>query len=160
MFSPLRYTSYVVFNTFAVYVVSVVKLKYLYDVCVVNVVKVISVTVTLSPKESSPCSYNLHRTEAFVKSFRKLDSNVQKVLDKTIRDVLPVAPFETKKLVSPELKGKRSLRRGNFRVLFAICRECRELGSVRLNNCIDCRNRGENDIMLFVCGHRKHVYNE
>jgi mRNA-degrading endonuclease RelE of RelBE toxin-antitoxin system len=121
---------------------------------------VINMTVTLSPKESSPYLYNLHRTKAFVKSFCKLDSNVQKMLDRTIRDVLLVAPFETKMLGSPELKGKRSLRRGNFRVLFVICRECRKLDAVRLNNCIDCRNRGENDIMLFVCGHRKHVYEE
>ena len=39
MFCPVVDTPYVVFNTFATYVVSVVKLKYVYDVCVVNVVK-------------------------------------------------------------------------------------------------------------------------
>jgi hypothetical protein len=117
-------------------------------------------TVTLSPKESSPYLYNLHRTKAFVKSFCKLDSNVQKMLDRTIRDVLLVAPFETKCWFPPNSKAKEAYGEGISGYFLQFAESVGELGLVRLNNCIDCRNREENDIMLFACGHRKNVYDE
>ena len=114
----------------------------------------------LNVTESSSINFKCHRTIEFDRSFRKLDNNIQRILDKTIQEVLFTQPYESKRLVAPENRGKRCIRKGNYRLIFGICRECREIGAVRLNNCIDCRNRGENDIMLFVCGHRKHVYDE
>ena len=115
-------------------------------------------TVNLSSKEGSPFPYKLDKTDAFVKSFRKLDNNVQKMLDKTIQDALLMAPFETKRLVSPELKGKRSLRKGDYRIIFAVCGECRKLGEIHTNNCTNCKMHGTNDIIIFSCSHRKHAY--
>ena len=102
--------------------------------------------------------YRCFQTDEFRRSFRKLDSNVQKRIDKTIRETLFYQPYESKELVAPELKGKRSLRVGNYRVIFAICEECRKLNYVRLNGCNDCRKHGTDDIIMFACTHRKHAY--
>ena len=114
-------------------------------------------TEILSLKESASCSYNLHKTDAFVKSFRKLDHNVQKMLDKTIHDVLSVTPFESKRLLSPNLRGKRSLRSGNYRIIFSICEECRQLHD--RNNCFNCNQYGtKNNVVIFMVGHRKNIY--
>jgi mRNA-degrading endonuclease RelE of RelBE toxin-antitoxin system len=109
-------------------------------------------------KEKPPFSYNLYKTDVFVKSFRKLDRNVQKMLDSTIKNTLSAAPFETKKLVSPELKGKRSLRKGDYRIIFAVCEECTKLNEARLNRCENCSRHEPSDIVIFMCGHRKHIY--
>lgn len=115
-------------------------------------------TVTMSSKKGPLLLYTLNKTDTFVKSFRKLDGNVQEMLDKTVRDALSMEPFKTKRLVSPELKGKRSLRKGDFRIIFSICQECRKLGETRINNCTDCQMHEENNIIIFDCRRRKHAY--
>jgi|GEM_PF-1693245 len=115
-------------------------------------------TVNMSSKKGSPFLYTLNKTDTFVKSFRKLDGNVQRMLDKSMLDSLSRTPFETKRLVSPVLKGKRSLRKGDYRIIFAICGECRELGEIQANNCTNCRIHGTDDIVVFNCAHRKHAY--
>jgi mRNA-degrading endonuclease RelE of RelBE toxin-antitoxin system len=103
-------------------------------------------------------SYRCHKTIQFSKAFRKLDKRAQKEIDKGIIEVLLLAPFESKKLVSPELRGKRSLRKGDYRIIFAMCEECRKLGEVRVNHCDNCQEHSANCIILFDCGHRKHIY--
>jgi mRNA-degrading endonuclease RelE of RelBE toxin-antitoxin system len=80
------------------------------------------------------------------------------MLDTTIQDVLFNQPYETKRLVSIQYRGKRSLRRGDYRIIFAVCEECRKLDQVHLNNCKNCMKHGTNDIVMFTCGHRKHIY--
>ena len=102
--------------------------------------------------------YQCFRTDEFNRSFRKLDSSIQKIIDKAIREVLFNQPYKSKKLVSPELKSKRSLRAQDYRVVFAICEECRESNYMRLNGCKDCKKHGTNDIIMFTCTHRKHAY--
>ena len=89
---------------------------------------------------------------------RIFDKKAQKIVDKTIQDALFFQPYESKRLVSPEFRGKRSLRKGDYRIIFAVCEECRKLGDVRINRCENCDEHALNDIILFVCGHRKHIY--
>ena len=72
-------------------------------------------------KPESSTKYNCQRTEYFEKSFEKLDGAIQKMLEKTICEVLLNRPYESKKLVSPEFKGKRSLRKRDYRIIFAVC---------------------------------------
>jgi len=112
----------------------------------------------LNLRESLPFRYRCHKTAEFDRAFRKLDKGVQELLDKTIQDVLFRQPYESKRLVSPENRGKRSLRRGDYRIIFAVCEECREMRLVHMNACENCDAHSTSDIILFVCGHRKHIY--
>ena len=103
--------------------------------------------------------YQCYRTDEFARAFSKLDSSVQRMIDKSIQEILYYRPYESRRLVSPEYKGKRSLRIKDYRIIFAICEECRKLNEMHLNGCRDCKKHGTNDIIMFTCGHRKHIYN-
>jgi mRNA-degrading endonuclease RelE of RelBE toxin-antitoxin system len=107
---------------------------------------------------SSQINYQCSKTAEFTKAFRKLDKNAQNVLDKTIHEELMLQPYESKRLVSPELRGKRSFRKGDYRIVFAVCEECRAMHLVHMNACKNCETHSVSDIILFACGHRKHIY--
>ncbi|MGA2681878.1 MAG: hypothetical protein ABSF44_08775 [Candidatus Bathyarchaeia archaeon] len=113
---------------------------------------------TLSKEIESQSRFQCHKTVEFDKTLRKLHKPVQKLIDKIIQEVLFLEPYESERLVSPKFKGKRSLRKGDYRVIFAICEECRKLHEDRINNCYDCNQYGSNNVMIFLCGHRKHIY--
>ncbi len=116
-------------------------------------------TVKLNPRESQSFPhYKCRKTAEFEKAFRKLDMSVQKMLGKTVEEVLSTQPYESKRLVSAELRGRRSLRKGDYRIIFAVCEECRKLQESYLNNCKTCNKHETNAVMLFTCGHRKHIY--
>lgn len=112
----------------------------------------------LETSESLVFRFQCHKTAQFAKAFRKLDTNAQKSIDKAIQEVLFLRPYESKRLVSPEFRGKRSLRKGDLRIIFAVCEECRALGEVHINNCENCNEHRTSDVIIFVCGHRKHIY--
>jgi mRNA-degrading endonuclease RelE of RelBE toxin-antitoxin system len=113
----------------------------------------------VSPKEQEQASrFQCLKTVEFERAFRKLDKPAQKQVDQIIQEVLFTEPYESKKLVSPELKGKRSLRKGDYRVIFSICEECKKLHEDRINNCFGCNRYETNNVMIFLCGHRNHIY--
>jgi mRNA-degrading endonuclease RelE of RelBE toxin-antitoxin system len=112
----------------------------------------------LEPRESLALRYRCQQTVEFTKVFHKLDKNAQKLIDKAIQEILVLQPYESKRLVSPEFRGKRSLRTGDYRIIFAVCEECRALGEVHVNKCENCYEHRTSDVILFVCGHRKHIY--
>jgi mRNA-degrading endonuclease RelE of RelBE toxin-antitoxin system len=112
----------------------------------------------LSTKESLQFPYKCNKTDEFEKAFRKLDTPVQKTIQKTIEEVLFRQPYASKKLISAEHKGKRSLRKGDYRILFAVCEECVKLREVDINRCKSCQSHGTNDVMIFTVGHRKKIY--
>jgi mRNA-degrading endonuclease RelE of RelBE toxin-antitoxin system len=120
--------------------------------------EVMRMTALLNPHECPTFPYKCHKTTEFGKTFRKLDKEAQRMVDKTIQDALFLQPYDSKRLVSPEFRGKRSVRKGDYRIIFAICEECRKLGDVRINRCENCDDHSLNDVILFVCGHRKHIY--
>lgn len=81
------------------------------------------------------------------------------MLDNAIKDVLFHSPYNSK-ILKGNCKGKRSLRVHGYRIIFAICEECREKNHTRLNGCKDCKKHGRNDIIMFTCGPRSHIYEE
>jgi mRNA-degrading endonuclease RelE of RelBE toxin-antitoxin system len=115
-------------------------------------------TATLNPTKSPGLYYKCQKTAEFEKAFRKLDMPVQKMIEKTIGEVLLRTPYESKRLISAEHKGKRTLRKGNFRILFAVCQECVKLHEVELNRCKRCETHETNDVVVFTVGHRKKIY--
>ena len=87
---------------------------------------------TLEGKTSSKAlgikpRFQCQKTVEFERAFRKLDKSAQKIVNQIIQEVLFKEPYESKRLVSPELRGKRSLRKGDYRVIFSICEECKKL---------------------------------
>lgn len=57
------------------------------------------------------------------------------------------------------LAGKRKVRvKKDLRVVLAICRECRQFGHRDKNNCADCCEHGDNDVIIFNIGTHKEVY--
>jgi mRNA-degrading endonuclease RelE of RelBE toxin-antitoxin system len=89
----------------------------------------------------------------------KLDRHLRERVDTAIREKLCMDPygFDSKKLEEP-YKGKRRLRVGNFRIIYAICEECRQFNYVEIIGCKDCKEHGRRDIILFSCDIRPHAY--
>jgi mRNA-degrading endonuclease RelE of RelBE toxin-antitoxin system len=113
---------------------------------------------TLSKTLENQSTFQCHTSVEFDKAFRKLDKSAQKIIDRMIKEELSLEPYESKRLVSPELRGKRSIRKGDYRIIFAICQECKKLHEDRINNCYGCKRYGTNNVMIFLCGHRKRIY--
>jgi mRNA-degrading endonuclease RelE of RelBE toxin-antitoxin system len=104
-------------------------------------------------------TYRIFQSDEFNREFRKLDPQVQRLLDNAIREILFNRPYSSK-VLKGKLKGKRSLRVGNYRIIFAICEECRKENYVQLIGCKDCKKHGRNDVIMFTCGPRSKVYEE
>ena len=56
------------------------------------------------------------------------------------------------------LAGKRKLRLGNFRIIFAMCAECRQTGHVQANDCEFCNETDDRTIVFFDVDLRRKVY--
>jgi addiction module RelE/StbE family toxin len=81
--------------------------------------------------------YKLQVTTIFEKAFRKYDNLIKQKIDLTIRQ-LEVDPYVGKTLRG-NLVGKRSIRSGNYRVLYGI-------------------NEDKKIVILYDTGHRKKTY--
>jgi len=81
--------------------------------------------------------YRLIATSRFERSFRKLDKQTKLRIDEHLR-ILETDPYSGKQLHG-ELKGKYSLRIGEFRVIYMI-------------------NQQEKAVYLLDVGHRKAIY--
>lgn len=113
---------------------------------------------TYQTEVKSQLGFQCQKTNEFDKAFRKLDKLAQRTIDKTINETLFSDPYESRRLVDPRLKGKRSIRSGNYRVVFAVCEECQKQHEERLNHCPGCDRNGTHKIVVFTCGHRNHIY--
>jgi mRNA-degrading endonuclease RelE of RelBE toxin-antitoxin system len=102
--------------------------------------------------------YRPYATERFNKSISQLDRSVQERVDKAVREIAS-NPYASE-LLKIALKGKRNYRIGDYRVIFAVCEECRRENWVELNGCSDCKKHGRNDFILFDAGHRGSIYQE
>lgn len=90
------------------------------------------------------------------KKLTKKNAELKRRIEEAIGEICN-AP-EKSKLLKGEFEGKRSYSFGNYRIVFAICGECRRRGFVRLNRCRDCGEKPDNSIVFFDIEHRKRVY--
>ena len=90
------------------------------------------------------------------KKLTKKNPELKKRIEEAIGEVCSAS--EKSKLLKGEFEGKRSYSFGNYRIVFAICRECRKRGFVRFNRCSDCGEKPDNSIVFFDIEHRKRVY--
>ena len=59
-----------------------------------------------------------------------------------------------------DLKGKRRVRIGDYRLIYAVCLDCRQKGYTKFNQCYDCKSHNDNSIVYFDVIHRPHGYDD
>ena len=72
--------------------------------------------------------------------------------------ILSLNPRGESKRLKGNLSGKRSHREGNYRVIFAYCKECRELGDFKYNKCKNCEIYPDHNLFFFNFDNRGHSY--
>jgi mRNA-degrading endonuclease RelE of RelBE toxin-antitoxin system len=103
-------------------------------------------------------AYEPRATDYFQKDFASL---AQLDIKKRISDAvveLTKNPYHNTKGLTGDLAGQRSYRKGDIRILFAICEECRKLNHQNKNACIDCDEIKDKAIKLFTVDYRGRVY--
>lgn len=104
--------------------------------------------------------FDVVSTRQFSKNFRKLQRKRIPGLDRLKRAIeeLRVDPHKNDTWLFHELAGKHKRRVGDYRIVLAICGECRKLGHTRVNRCTFCEEVGDNTLVLFDVGHRSSIY--
>jgi mRNA-degrading endonuclease RelE of RelBE toxin-antitoxin system len=67
-------------------------------------------------------------------------------------------PYRNSIELSYELKGKRRVKVGDYRLIYAVCSDCRKKGYVKFNQCYDCKSKDDNTIIFFDVFHRSKGY--
>ena len=100
----------------------------------------------------------------FTKQFEKIINSTKK---KDIERVRTAKAGVDKILHHPELNdgplrgdlaGKRKLRLGNFRIVFAMCGECRQTEHIQANDCEFCDETNDRTIVFFDVDLRRKAY--
>ena len=91
----------------------------------------------------------------FAKSIKKYQS-IKKQIEKKVFSILEDPYYNTEKLTNKrghDLRGLRSKRIDlNFRIIFGICEECRDLQleDKNINICIDCSDELDGKTLIFL----------
>lgn len=93
-------------------------------------------------------AYQPHFKRA-LKKFSKKYPELTRRAEKAIKE-LALDPYRKSKSLEGELRGKRKMRVGDCRIIFSICEECRKLGYVRINRCIDCESQTDDTIKFLT----------
>lgn len=67
-------------------------------------------------------------------------------------------PFRNSIELDYELKGKRRIRVGDYRLIYAVCIDCRKKGYTKFNQCYECESKNDNAIVFFDIIHRSKGY--
>lgn len=109
-------------------------------------------------KKSLEVKHSGNFTRVFKKKLKKMDKPIRKRIKDLVDKILKNPTHNTPFLKGPKLRGKRKGRAGSYRVSFAICGECRELGHTKFNDCYECEKHKDEEIIFFDCGHRDKFY--
>ena len=97
--------------------------------------------------------------EKHLKKLTKRDNNLKKrILGKV--EEMKNDPYRNSKEYIADLKGKRKMRVGAYRLVYAVCEDCRAKGYEVLNQCFECESKKDNSIVYFDVIHRPHGYDE
>ncbi len=88
---------------------------------------------------------------------RKRNHVVLKQIHESL-EILSSDPTGESKHLKGNYKGKRSHRPNGIRIIFAYCKECRELKHTIYNKCKDCETYPDQNLMLFDVDDRGHSY--
>ena len=105
--------------------------------------------------------YTVIYSPYFKKKVKKITKkNQQLVKDiKSTLESLEVNPKHRSKRIT-EFKGKRRVhvRNSPYRIIYTICKECRELKEIKVNGCSKCEERDNLTVILRNFGHTKKIY--
>jgi hypothetical protein len=101
---------------------------------------------------SQSARYVIYQKLMYSEYGKRLPKEIKDRINLAVESDLKVNPYGSESL-KVSLRGLRSYQlRGGYRIIFAICKECRKGGFTRLNNCEDCSKHPDNTVMLFLCG--------
>ena len=95
------------------------------------------------------------------KYVKKKNRQLREVLDEALES-LESDPKQGSIKLRYDLKGKRRIKVKNskFRIIYTICKECRELGEENLNECSICEETDDFTVILRNFDLRKKIYNQ
>lgn len=94
-----------------------------------------------------------------MKKLTKRDNDLKKRILKKVEE-MKALPYRKSKEYTADLKGKRKMRVGDYRLVYAVCEDCRAKEYERLNQCFGCEAMKDNSIVYFDVIHRPHGYDE
>ena len=99
-------------------------------------------------------------SEVFKKHLEKLTKRDIALRNRIINQIeeMKIDPFRNSIELTYELKGKRRVKVGDYRLVYAVCEECRKKGYEKFNNCYDCKSKPANSIIFFDVFHRSKGY--
>lgn len=105
-------------------------------------------------------TYFLRQNDLWVETSSHLSNKMKKIVDDKVINNIKLKPYNSEYL-RLDLEGLRSYNKlkSGYRIIFAICEECRKNSFEEANNCMDCDNIDDNTIMLFAVGEHD-IYND
>jgi len=67
-------------------------------------------------------------------------------------------PYRNSIELDYDLKGKRRVKVGDYRLIYAVCEDCRKKGFTRFNQCYECKSHGDDSLIYFDLIHRSQGY--
>jgi len=99
--------------------------------------------------------YKLFMREFYHAHKDRIPKHIKEIINKKVETVIKHNPYKSE-MLDPPLEGLRSfhISGSEYRIIFAICEECREKDYQSKNDCpySDCRNIPDQSVMLFTCG--------
>lgn len=98
-------------------------------------------------------------TEYFMDKTDKFRNNneIKRKINRSVK-ILSENPYGNSESLGGNHKGKRKHVRGNLRLIFAICKECRTNKYTDVFNCLDCAKTPDESLMFFDVDYRGQVY--
>jgi mRNA-degrading endonuclease RelE of RelBE toxin-antitoxin system len=103
-----------------------------------------------------------HFTDVFAKNFKKLakkDGALRKRVEAEIEE-MKNDPYRNSRELIGEFLGKRRVRIGSHRLIYAICEECRKKKHDLVLACYGCKEKDDNSIIYFDLVHREGGYDD
>lgn len=102
-------------------------------------------------------------SDDFEKNLKKLTRRstvLRKRIQQKIDEMCDGIFGDTIDLAGNRGKGKSRVRMGNYRLIYAVCSECRENGYQMFNGCYDCEIKDDDSIIYFDVIHRSSEYRQ
>ena len=101
-------------------------------------------------------------TDVFGKNFHKLakkDGVLKKRVETEIEE-MKTDPYRNSRELVGEFLGKRRVKIGSHRFIYAICEECRKKKHDLILACYGCKEKADNSIIYFDLVHREGGYDD
>lgn len=109
-------------------------------------------------------TYAVIHAPYFDRKVKRITKRNIQLLDeiKNSLETLEINPKRYSRRLTHKLKGKRRIHVGSteYRIIYTICEECRELNELRLNRCSKCKERDDLTVILRNFDHRKKIYKQ